>query len=191
MGQATQLEFSWKRVLTPLHLWTTIVVLVLDQATKYWVLYEIEHGAERIPIWEPWFSFIHVKNPGAAFGLFADLPLIGRILIFGTVTVICVWLLLYWMGTTPLIQKWQRFAFALILGGALGNLKDRVLFQQVTDFIAVRIPLEWISWIHPRFPNFYDWPTFNIADMGISIGVSIVLLLLIGESIQQKRLKRR
>jgi signal peptidase II len=190
MTEPDRVNFSWKLVLTPLHVWTTLIVFILDQVTKYWVLYEIDHGAERIPIWEPLLSFIHVKNPGAAFGLFADLSLMGRILIFGTVTIICVWLLIYWMGTTPKALKWQRFAFALILGGAIGNLKDRIFFQQVTDFIAVRIPFDWISWIHPRFPNFYDWPTFNVADMGISVGVSIVILALIVESFKQKSFKR-
>ncbi len=181
------LKFSWKRVFSPLHIWTCLIVFVLDQATKYWVLYEIEHGFERIPIWEPWFSFIHVKNPGAAFGLFADLSLMGRILVFGTVTVICVSLLLSWMGTIDPARRWQRFAFALILGGALGNLKDRIFFQEVTDFIAVRIPLGFLQLINDQWIAYYDWPTFNVADMGISVGVGIMLFILLCESLQQRK----
>ncbi len=182
-----KLPFDWKLVVTPLHIWTVVLVFILDQVSKYWVLFKIEHGFERVPVWEPWFAFVHVKNPGAAFGLFADLSLVGRILIFGSVTVVCVWLLIYWMGTTPKVQKWQRFAFALILGGALGNLKDRIIYQEVTDFIAVRIPMGFLKWFNSSNLPYYDWPTFNVADMGISTGVGIVLFLLLMESRQASK----
>lgn len=183
-------KFSWTRVLLPMHIWTVLSVFVLDQITKWWVLFEIDHGRERISIWEPWMAIIHVKNPGAAFGLFAESSLIFRLVVFGLVTLACVGLLLYWLGTTPQAYRWQRFAFALVLGGAFGNLKDRILFQQVTDFIAVRIPLGFLQSINENWISYYDWPTFNVADMAISTGVTLIFILLTFEKpIQRMRRK--
>jgi signal peptidase II len=147
-----------------MHIVTVLVSVILDQVTKYLVIFNMRLG-ERIPIL-PFFDLVHIKNRGAAFGIFHDSSPMFRLIFFGIVTIVCVYLLVYWLGTTPREDKWQRFALALILGGALGNLKDRVFFGQVTDFARI-------------YYEAWSWPAFNIADSAISIGVTIVVLKLL------------
>lgn len=158
-------KLNWAKVLMPLHWITVLSVLVFDQITKIWVIYNIEAYREEIPIWLPWFKFVHIKNPGAAWGLLGDSSPWLRLAVFGTVTVFCVIFILHELSNSKKSQVFYRMGLAMILGGALGNLVDRVLFQEVTDFIAVFIPV--ID---------YHYPRFNIADSGITVGVGLIIL---------------
>lgn len=170
MKQAEQ--FRWEWVLKPFPIAVVLGSFLLDQATKYAVIFTMPRGSS-IPIM-PGFELVHITNRGAAFGIFHDASPVFRILFFGTVTVVCIWLLISWLGTTPPTQKLQRWGLLLILGGALGNVKDRVIFGEVTDFIHV-------------YYKSYSWPAFNIADSAICVGVGLILLVLI----RQKFLERK
>jgi signal peptidase II len=154
-------KFSWSNILKPMILWVSIGTFVLDQITKYWIIFTLEVG--RVVEVTPFFNIVHYKNRGAAFGLFHDASPTFRLVFFGLVTLACVAFLLWAIGTSPLWDRFHRFCLALILGGAFGNIKDRVIFQEVTDFL-----------------DFYwgtsHWPAFNVADMGISIGVTLLIL---------------
>jgi signal peptidase II len=131
------------------------VVVGLDHLTKYIVIQNLPFHRD-IPVFGEWVMLTHIKNTGGAFGLFpgSTLPLI----IVSSVASIVLCVL-----AVRLRHDWTRLmALALILGGAIGNLIDRVVAGKVTDFIHVGIP------DGPR------WPIFNVADSAVSIGVVIL-----------------
>lgn len=132
-----------------------MVTLILDQATKAWAL--IALGQDRhVSLIGEYFQLRLVRNSGSAFGLFAQFPLA----IFA-VNLAIMALVVFWALRTPGAQA----AYGLILGGGLGNLADRVFrapgmgLGEVVDFIYLSF-----------------WPTFNIADSAIVIGVFFLML---------------
>ena len=134
-------------------------VLVLDLLTKMLVLAHLPLGAG-IPVIPGLFDLTHVQNPGGAFGFLATLGPQARGVIFILVSVLAVAVILWFYMQTPVQQRWLAFGFALIFGGAIGNLADRLRFGAVIDFIDV-----YIGDLH--------WPAFNIADSAITVGVAI------------------
>ena len=136
--------------------------IVLDRLTKLWDESHIEPG-HAITVIPGVFRLTHVLNTGAAFSLFENAsPLLVRNLLiaFSAVAVVVVVALLYKLG-----RAWSltAVALALILGGAIGNLYDRLRFHHVVDFLEVHI-------VH------YHWPDFNVADSCIVIGACLLLL---------------
>jgi len=141
-------------------IWVTLFALALDQATKYAVEVRAPLGYRRVLI-QHFFAFVHASNPGLAFGIFADSPSpkLTAMLSLGTM-IICallVWLLVSGRAGGAVGQ----IGVALILGGAAGNLFDRLLYSRVTDFLDF------------QFGN-YHWPAFNVADSVIMIGAVIL-----------------
>jgi signal peptidase II len=116
-----------------------------------------------VPVIEGFLNITYVENPGAAFGIMADMDPMARSIFFGVVSVLAITIVLYIYFKHPENSNLIRNASALILGGAIGNMTDRVRFGKVVDFID-------IYW------GQYHWPAFNIADMAISIGVGLFLL---------------
>jgi len=157
--------FSWKMVLNPLVLTTFFAIVVLDQITKWWIILNLPLG-QRIPLLS-FFEITHIKNRGAAFGIFHDSSPLFRAVFFGIVTIVCVFLLVQWMGKTLPREKYLRFFLALTLGGAVGNLIDRVLFGEVTDFVHV---------FYQGATRLYSFPAFNVADSAISVGITLILV---------------
>ncbi|WP_111977827.1 signal peptidase II [Algibacillus agarilyticus] len=141
-------------------IWLTLVILVLDQATKLAVLDSLVLY-ERIN-YAPFFNLVYVQNFGAAFSFLADAGGWQRWFFTGIAAAAAI-LLAYWLYKTPAEQKIIPIGFSLILGGALGNLYDRVAYGYVVDFLDFYI-------------NNYHWPAFNVADMAIVIGAGFVLL---------------
>lgn len=138
------------------------LVILLDRLSKNWIIQHIRPGYD-IPVIPGVFRLSHVLNTGAAFSLLENLPPNGvrlGLIAFSIVAAIIVFTLLWRTGHTITLSS---VALALILGGALGNLYDRVRFHHVVDFLAVRI-------VH------YNWPDFNIADSSIVIGAGLLLL---------------
>jgi signal peptidase II len=132
-------------------------VLALDQATKHIVRATLEQG-EAFP--EGWHvRFVHVENTGAAFGILQEQ---NAFLVVTTVIGVAAILLYYWY---PLFEHGiMTAALGMMLGGAIGNLSDRVRLGEVTDFL--------------KFP---EWPAFNVADSSIVVGVvsmSVFLVLM-------------
>jgi signal peptidase II len=136
------------------------VVLVLDQLTKYVVetrirLYDV------IPVIPGFFNLTHVRNRGAAFGILANLPGAWRSAFFITVTIAAVVVIAVLIRKTH--ERLLVIAFSLIAGGAVGNVIDRVRYGEVVDFI------QW-------YVRSYYWPSFNVADSAISIGVGLLAI---------------
>lgn len=134
------------------------LVIILDQVSKAIVRTTITFGDFWMPLeWlAPFFRFVHWENNGAAFGLFQQ----GG-LIFGILAVIVSIFIVIYFPQIPKDETLMRVAMSLQLGGALGNLIDRILFGPVTDFISVG-----------------TFPVFNIADSSITIGVGLLVLAL-------------
>ena len=153
----------------------TALIIALDRVTKIWVTHHIAEGDE-ITIIPRYFYISHVLNPGAAFSLFTDSASPARtrwmLISFSILAAAIVLGLILRIG--------RRFApttiaLALILGGAIGNVWDRLRYGVVTDFLEVF--LRWGHWS-------YHWPDFNIADSAIVCGGILIMLdaLLPGKS---------
>jgi len=115
---------------------------------------------------EDYWHFRYVENPGAAWGMFANLPDGARRLFFHVVSVVALAFIFMMYRRTAQEQGLVRLSLALITGGALGNFMDRLLRGYVIDFI------DW----HWRNQPGMRWPTFNVADVAISVGVALMLL---------------
>jgi len=144
------------------YLWVSVLVIFLDQISKI-VIRKFIVLHETIKITPKFFWLTHVENEGAAFSLSFGNPIINRI-IFIIVSIIAVILILRLKAKTTL--KIEHIIYTLILGGAIGNLIDRVIFGSVTDFI-------W--WDFPDF-IMQRWPVFNIADSSIVIAISLIII---------------
>jgi signal peptidase II len=140
----------------------TALVILCDRLSKNAIVHRIRPGYT-IPVIPGVFHLSHVLNTGAAFSLLENLPpnavRLGLIA-FSVFAAVIVFILLWRTGRVLTLTS---TALALILGGALGNLYDRIRFHHVVDFLAVRI-------------YHYNWPDFNVADSCIVIGACLLLL---------------
>lgn len=132
------------------------LILSIDQATKAWVRSAFSPG-ESIPVIANILHLTYVRNPGAAFGIFQ-----GKLWLLIIASVIMVGAVLFYARAAAGAEPWLRIGYSLALGGALGNLIDRVRFGWVTDFVDLRF-----------------WPVFNVADSAIFVGVCILLWRLV------------
>ena len=144
------------------HLLIALVVFTLDQVTKAVVEANIPLHEARSVI-PGLLRLTNVKNRGAAFGIFADSPSEGRIavLILLSVVALAVVVTLLWRNQ-PSARR-MGLGLALILGGAIGNLFDRLVQGSVVDFLDFYL-------------SSYHWPAFNVADSAIVIGAGLLLL---------------
>jgi signal peptidase II len=147
-------------------LWLSLIVVLLDQATKWLVMTGLE-PFEVIEI-APNLNLTLMFNTGAAFSLLAQAGGWQRWLFaafaLGVTAALVVWLL----RLRP-HERALALALALIIGGAIGNLIDRVLLGHVIDFVQVYLPFIPLAMFNP-------WPAFNVADSAISLGVVILLV---------------
>lgn len=134
-------------------------VLILDQATKAWVLGNLPLGGS-IPVLPGFFDLTHVHNPGGAFGFLAGMSAEIRSLLFVAVSLLATGLILYFYWQTPIRQRFLAVGISLLFGGAVGNLVDRLRFGIVVDFLDF-------------YAGSLHWPAFNVADSAITIGVVI------------------
>lgn len=146
-------------------LWLSLVVAVLDQVSKIWVQAVFQEGDSMAVT--GFFNLVLVYNEGAAFSFLSDAGGWQR-WFFVTLAVVISVVLYNWIGNLQRHERSTAAALALILGGAWGNLVDRLLFGKVTDFID-------IYYAH------WHWPAFNIADSAIFLGVVLMLLGLLQE----------
>ena len=141
---------------------TTLTILILDQVTKQMISSRMEIHSSR-PIVPGFLHLTFVTNTGALFGILRDLPTLHRAVLFTAVPIMAIALILYFQYRTTLMDVMAQTGLALILGGALGNLIDRLRLGFVIDFIDV-------------FIGSYHWPAFNVADSSICIGVSLLVV---------------
>jgi signal peptidase II len=133
-------------------------VLAVDQATKLLVQATMVQG-QSIPVagWLLRITYIH--NPSAAFGL--TLGSVNFYIVFSLVASVVV---SWYIVRLPRGEYWPRIALGLVLAGALGNVLDRIRIGEVVDFIQIGLSERLV------------WPIFNVADMGVSVGVTLLLL---------------
>ena len=147
--------------------------LALDQATKLIAVQQLRESVTIIPgLLNLTLSF----NTGALFGWLADADNSWRRLVLIAVPFLAVIVIGVLLARTPVRQALSRIGLSLILGGAGGNLVDRILFDRVTDFFDV-----YAGWSPARdilefFFGVNRWPTFNVADMGLTCGASLLII---------------
>lgn len=140
-------------------------VLLLDQYTKQLVMqrFRLYESMSVIP---GFFNLTYVRNKGAAFGMLAGAHGPWRTAFFVAVSLAALWLLMLLVRKTN--ERLALAAYALIAGGAAGNLIDRIRFGEVVDFISL--------YIWSRVPFLNPWPTFNVADSAITVGVGLLMI---------------
>ena len=141
-----------------------LTIFALDQATKWWIVMQVpfdpmhSHGAgSDLEIIRGFFYIIHVGNTGAAWSMFSGRSVTLAILAAGTLVAIYLW-----RHTLGLRQRLSQVCFGLLCGGIVGNLLDRLVHQHVIDFVDLHF-------------GSYVYPTFNVADSGICVGVILYL----------------
>ena len=140
-------------------------VILLDQASKAVVLNTMRLY-ESIPLIPGFFNLTHIHNPGGAFGFLAGQSFVVRSFLFLVVAFLAMGLVLHFYFKTPPTHPYLSVAFALIFGGAVGNLIDRLRFGKVVDFLDF-----YVGALH--------WPAFNVADSAITVGITVFVLHLL------------
>ncbi|WP_449241336.1 signal peptidase II [Desulfoscipio gibsoniae] len=130
-----------------------LAAMIVDQFSKYIITLRMLPG-ESIPVFPPVFYITYILNPGAAFGVLAN-----RTTFFIIVTLLVIVGVLVGYRYLPRKRIWARIALGLVVGGALGNLIDRVRLGRVIDFLDFRV-----------------WPIFNLADTAIVIGALLLII---------------
>ncbi len=140
----------------------TGVVIVVDQITKFYIM-ETMRPHESIPIVPNLFSLTYIRNPGAAFGILAGSSNAFRMVFFGLTSIFALGLLGTILFRMPERDWMGRLSVVGILGGAIGNLIDRLRYGEVIDFLDVYV-------------ESYHWPAFNVADSAITVGVIFLII---------------
>jgi signal peptidase II len=137
-------------------------VVVLDQASKWWLARTLDIHEFR-PLIEGVLSLSHVQNRGAAFGILSEADLPYQAALFSAVSLLALVAIAVYAFRLPAEARLPQMGLALVLGGALGNLIDRVRLGYVVDFIHV-------------YWGRHQWPDFNVADSAITVGVALLIL---------------
>lgn len=143
------------------HFLIALLVLALDRLTK-WTIAQRLSLHDSIQIIPGFFRIVHAENPGAAFGIFADSPTqwkVALLILFSVIALLIVSALL-WKSSHHLTTT--GVGLSLILGGAVGNLWDRIVSRHVVDFLLFYI-------------GRYQWPAFNVADSAIVVGAGLLV----------------
>ena len=143
-----------------------------DVLTKRWIVESFYYG-ESLTVIPGFFDITHVRNPGGAFSLLAGASSDWRLPFFLGAGALAIVLLLVFYRRLPARARLSAASLGLILGGALGNLTDRIVFGEVIDWLDFHVAS-------------YTWPTFNIADSCIVVGVAVLILevFLYGEDLE-------
>jgi signal peptidase II len=141
-------------------LWVSGLVIMLDQLTKWWASTALNY-AEPVPL-VPFLNLTLMHNTGAAFSFLSQAGGWQR-WFFALVAVAVSVLLTLWLRRLSAGQRWLAVALTLVLGGALGNVIDRIYFGYVIDFIDV-------------YYQGWHWPAFNVADSAISVGAAMLII---------------
>lgn len=143
----------------------------LDQGTKIWARnnlrpqgYPNAYPTAKVVV-KGFFDLRYSENPGSAFGFFRNMNG-AKHMLFG-IGVLCLAIIGMWLAKAPGSAPWLGAKLGLLAGGAVGNMVDRIRFSRVTDFIVWKITTS---------HNIHEWPTFNIADAALVIGVGLILI---------------
>jgi len=152
----------------------SFVILLIDQWTKIYVHTHFDLH-ESLKVIEGFFDITYVRNPGAAFGLFGDMPALFRRVFFLSLTPAALLALGYFLYTVEEEDGLQISAISLIFSGAIGNYIDRIRFEYVIDFLDFDLPI------------YGTYPAFNVADMAIVTGVFALFYCFIQEEKNKKK----
>ena len=143
------------------HFLIALLVLALDRLTKWSIAHRLSLH-DSIQVIPGFFRIVHAENPGAAFGIFADSPAQWKVVLLIVFSVIALLIVsaLLWKNSHRLTTT--GVGLSLILGGALGNLWDRIVSHHVVDFLLFYI-------------GRYQWPAFNVADSAIVVGAGLLV----------------
>jgi signal peptidase II len=139
-----------------------LLVLIADQATKAWIISRMAYptygpGSGEITVIPDFFNIVHVGNTGAAWSMFS-----GRSVMLASLAGATLVAIFFWRRALGLHDKVAQVAFGLLCGGIVGNLIDRLHYHHVVDFIDLHF-------------GSYTYPTFNVADSGICVGVILYI----------------
>ncbi|MBC2594160.1 signal peptidase II [Ruficoccus amylovorans] len=142
-----------------------LLVLVVDQITKLIIVewlpvgtYFVGSSLPPVIVIPDFFYLVHITNKGAAWGMFE-----GYTLVLGLLGVVALYSIFHYRATLGLKRPLMQVAFGLLIGGIIGNMIDRFAYKHVVDFIDLHF-------------GSYRYPSFNIADCGITIGVGLYIL---------------
>lgn len=156
-----------------------LAVLIIDQVTKLWIEGRMALNTAVFPIeaLAPYFEFAHIANTGMAFGLFQS----GGLVFLG-IALVMITGILYVNYKTPLDSVPFRIAMGLLLGGAIGNLFDRVRVGYVVDFLHFNLlPLVGEQYADHFILRYLNWYVFNIADLAVVTGVIVLFYVSLTE----------
>jgi signal peptidase II len=140
----------------------SVLIIGLDQITKYFIC-KLLPLYSQIEVIDGFFNIVHVRNSGVAFGLFKRFGSEYRLVSMLVVFLIVVFLIFFLVAQLKRGCNLQAFSLSLILGGAVGNLIDRMLIGEVVDFIDI------------HWAEVYHWPAFNVADSAITVGIMLII----------------
>jgi signal peptidase II len=165
--QATKKELAHPRPSYVLLAVASLVFFLADIGSKWWVVHHVEPKPRDMT--DGWHLRLNrVENPGGAWGVFGDQPDYIRLPFFFIISAVAlVFVVSLWKKLDPR-QKALKWALPLLLGGALGNLLDRVRHQSVVDFLEFTIM--------KAGRESFRWPTFNVADIWICVGVGLMAI---------------
>lgn len=145
---------------------TSVLVLLIDQIVKLLIKTNMNLN-EEISIIPNFFSIQYLKNTGAAFSILEN-----QTILLAITSIICISVIIYYLKKEENLTTAMYLSFGLVLGGILGNLIDRIVYQGVIDFLSFQI-------------FNYNFPVFNIADIGITIGVLLLIIIYISRDIKK------
>ncbi len=145
---------------------TSVIVLLIDQIVKLLIKTNMSLN-EEISIIPNFFSIQYLKNTGAAFSILEN-----QTILLAITSIICISVIIYYLKKEENLTTTMYLSFGLVLGGILGNLIDRIAYQGVIDFLSFQI-------------FNYNFPVFNIADIGITIGVLLLIIIYISRDIKK------
>ncbi|WP_192483353.1 MULTISPECIES: signal peptidase II [Cysteiniphilum] len=140
----------------------SIIVIIIDLGTKHLASQNLTYGQPVEVL--PFFNLTLLHNYGAAFSFLSNANTTWQVIVLSGIALIVAIVILIWLSRLPKDKNLTACALALILGGALGNVYDRMIHGYVVDFLDFHI-------------NNYHWPAFNIADSAICIGAVILILM--------------
>jgi len=164
MQKANSLQGKWWYIIFSL---TALLIVVADQLSKLWIRSNLGIGESLFEV--GFFRVTHVHNTGASFGLFQGQTFILTIIASVGVAALLLYALFFHRKCPIVDNRLGKVALGLLLGGAVGNLVDRIYIGHVTDFI-----------------DFNVWPTFNIADSAIVVGSILLAYSLISSAMARK-----
>lgn len=144
----------------------SIICFIFDRLTKYLAVSYLK-GRHSVSIIENFLDLSYVENRGAAFGLFANIENTMRIPLLTFIAICALLFIVYIYLKLSSEERLTKLSLSFIFGGALGNIYDRVLHGYVVDFIDL------------HYKRIFTWPTFNFADIVISIGAGLIVLSMI------------